>query len=269
LYLRLRETLGTLYQDEAFADLFPTRGQPAEMPWRLALVTVLQVVEGLPDRQAAEAVRSRLDWKYLLGLELTDPGFDFSVLSEFRTRLVSGGAVERLLRVVLEHCQARGWLKARGRQRTDSTHVLAAVRALNRLELVGETVRHTLNVLAEVAPDWLRAPVPPEWYERYGHRVEAYRLPKTEAERQRLAEVIGQDGTRLLAALEQETAPDWLRELPAVRFLRQVWEQQYAPVLGSLRQRSAKELPPVGERLDCPSDPEARYATKRSTSWTG
>src|SRR5579871_2378183 len=110
--LMLRDEFGALFTDEQFADLFPTRGQPAEAPWRLALVTILQFVEDLSDRQAAEAVRSRIDWKYLLGLELTDPGFDFSVLSEFRTRLVAGGASERLLTTFLEQCQAHGWLKA-------------------------------------------------------------------------------------------------------------------------------------------------------------
>ena len=156
LVVEVRDALGALYSDEDFADLFPVRGQPAEAPWRLALVTVLQFVEGLPDRQAAEAVRSRMDWKYALSLELSDPGFDHTVLSEFRSRLVQGGATQRLLDVLLDQCAARGWLKVRGRQRTDSTHVLAAVRALNRWECVGETRRHALNVLAEVAPDWLR-----------------------------------------------------------------------------------------------------------------
>jgi transposase len=173
LVVQLRDGLGTFYSDEDFADLFPTRGQPAEAAWRLALVTVLQFLEGLPDRQAADAVRSRLDWKYALSLELTDPGFDHTVLSEFRTRLVAGRAEQRLLDLVLEQARARGWLKTRGTQRTDSTQVLAAVRALTRLEGVGETVRHTLNVLAEVAPEWLRAQaLPAEWVERYAHRVE-------------------------------------------------------------------------------------------------
>lgn len=116
LCLRLRETLGAIYTDQLFADLFPRRGQPAEAPWRLALVTVLQFVEGLSDRQAADAVRARIDWKYMLSLPLSDPGFDDSVLSEFRSRLVAGGAELRLLEVLLEQCQARGWLKARGRK---------------------------------------------------------------------------------------------------------------------------------------------------------
>src|SRR5579871_2873533 len=112
MYMQMRDVLGSIYTDEDFADLFPKEGQPAAAPWRLALVTVMQFVENLSDRQAAEAVRSRIDWKYLLGLELTDPGFDFSVLSEFRTRLVAGGASERLLTTFLEQCQAHGWLKA-------------------------------------------------------------------------------------------------------------------------------------------------------------
>src|SRR5947199_2239134 len=117
LAMWLRDELGTIYSDEEFADLYPERGQPALAPWRLALVTLLQYVEDLTDRQAAEAVRSRLDWKYLLGLELTDPGFDFSVLAEFRQRLLSQGAEERLLDKLLQVCRERGWLKAGGKIR--------------------------------------------------------------------------------------------------------------------------------------------------------
>ena len=137
LAIDVRDTLGTIYQDDLFVDLFPTRGQPAEAPWRLALVTILQFAEGLSDRQAAQAVRRCIDWKYALSLDLTDPGFHYSVLSEFRTRLLTGQAEQRLLTVLLDLLKQHGWLKARGRQRTDSTHVLAAVRVLNRLELVG------------------------------------------------------------------------------------------------------------------------------------
>ena len=192
-YLLLRDALGTIYNDERFADVYPHLGQPAEQPWRLALVTVMQFMENYTDRQAAEAVRMRIDWKYVLSLELTDPGFDFSVLSEFRTRLVESEQGERLLSALLEQCQERGWLKARGKQRTDSTHVLAAIGTINRLECAGETLRAALNALAVVAPDWLRAQVPVEWYERYGSRVEEYQLPKEASKRQALAEQIGLD----------------------------------------------------------------------------
>src|SRR5215210_2622398 len=125
--LRLRDELGPIYDDDRFASLFPAQGRPAEAPWRLALVTVLQFADGLSDRRAADAVRDRLAWKYLLGLELTDTGFDFSVLSDFRARLVEGGAAHHLLDALLDRCKAAGLLKPRGRQRTDSTHVLAAV----------------------------------------------------------------------------------------------------------------------------------------------
>jgi len=176
--MQLRDALGTIYTDEGFADLFPTHGQPALAPWRLALVTVFQCMEGLTDRQAADAVRDRLAWKYALSLELTDPGFDHTVLSEFRSRLVEGNAEQRLLDLLLERCREGGWLKAHGRQRTDSTHVLAKIRALNRTLCVAQTLVYVLNVLSEVAPDWVRAHVPVEWVERYGERLEHERLLK-------------------------------------------------------------------------------------------
>src|SRR5947207_640214 len=194
VYMQLRDELGTIYQDEAFTHLFPNCGQPAEAPGRLLLVCLVQFAEGLSDQQAAEAVRGRLDLKYLLSLDLTDPGFDASVLCEFRQRLLEGKADQLILQPLLDLALARGWLKARGKQRTDSTHVFGAIRTLHRLETVGETMRATLNVLATVAPEWLRTQATPEWVDRYEKRFEGYRLPKGKAERQQYAEVIGADG---------------------------------------------------------------------------
>ena len=158
VYMQMRDELGTLYQDQDFLDLFPTHGQPAQEPWRLALVTVMQYAEGLTDRQAADAVRTRIDWKYALSLELTDTGFDFSVLCEFRSRLLANGAERRLFDLLLAHFGERGWIKARGKQRTDSTHVLAAIRTIRRLECVGETMRH-----ARSAPGRSRASQTGSW----------------------------------------------------------------------------------------------------------
>jgi len=150
---RLRGEFSALFKDEDFRALYPARGQPGLAPWRLALVTVFQFLEHLSDRQAADAVRARIDWKYALGLELTDPGFHFSVLTEFRACLVAGGAEHLLLDRMLERFQARGLVKARGKQRTDSTRVLAAVHDLHLLELVGETLRAALDDVASAAPD--------------------------------------------------------------------------------------------------------------------
>ena len=145
LCLHIADELGSIYTDDQFTALFPRRGKHAEAPGRLALATVLQFVEALSDRQAADAVRGRIDWKYALGLSLIDPGFDHTVLSEFRSRLIEGGAERLLLDTLLQRLRDQGLVKANGRQRTDSTHVLAAVRGLNRLERVGETVRAALN----------------------------------------------------------------------------------------------------------------------------
>lgn len=268
ILMQFRDALGTVYTDEAFADLFPTHGQPAEAPWRLALVTVFQFMEHLTDRQAADAVRSRLDWKYTLSLDLTDPGFDHTVLSEFRSRLIAGNAEQRLLDLLLERCRAEGWLKARGRQRTDSTHVLAKIRALNRVLCVGQTMVYVLNVLSEVAPSWVRAYVPAEWVERYGERLEHEHLPQSEDERKQYANQVGTDGWTLLQALDAASTADWMKTLPAVSTLRTIWTQQFEPLEQGGQWRAEPALP-AGQQINSPYDLDARYAKKRSTLWVG
>jgi transposase len=256
--LRLRDELGTLFSDEDFTALFPTRGQPAEAPWRLLLVSLLPYAENLADRQAAEAVRSRIDWKYLLGLELTDAGFDHTVLSEFRSRLVAGSAEEKILYTLLEKCRERKWLTARGRQRTASTHVLGAIRAMNRLECVGETLRHALNSLAVVAPDWLKENSQPEWVDRYGKRVDDYYLPKNPDERQAYAGLIGTDGHRLLDAVYAPETPPWLAPVPAVEILPSVWVQPFYRTEKEIRWRTEQEgFPPCLLMIGSPYDPQA------------
>lgn len=268
-YIHMRDELGALFQDEDFLDLFSERGQPAEAPWRLALVLVMQYAEGLTDRQAADAVRTRIDWKYALSLELTDSGFDFSVLSEFRGRLLDHGAERRLLDLLLRQFRERGWVKERGKQRTDATHVLAAVRAVNRLECVGETMRHALNVMAEVAPDWLIEHMNPEWVKRYKSRFTDFRLPKEEKARIELAEIIGSDGRDLLEKVYGSASLSWLRELPAIETLRCIWLQQYHASGEETPWRADQELPPSALLIQSPYDVEARYSKKRSTGWVG
>lgn len=269
-YIRLRDTLGTIYDDTTFACLYPTRGQPAFSPWRLMLITILQYAEELSDRQAAAATRDRIDWKYVLSLPLGYEGFDASVLSEFRTRLVEQDAAALILDPMLARFRALGLLTGRHQQRTDSTHVLAAVRRLNRLEVVGETMRHALNVLAVAAPEWLQQRVPSNWIDRYGPRVEAARLVPKQSSMQVMAQQIGQDGQMLLAAMDEPDAPAGLRALPAIRTLRTVWEQQYYEATDpTVRWRADVDLPPAADLVHSPYDPEARYTRKRQTAWVG
>lgn len=174
-----------------------------------------------------------------------------------------------LLDTLLSHCREQGLLKARGRQRTDSTHVLAAVRVLNRLERLGETLRHALNTLASVAPDWLRAQVPEDWYARYGHRIDNYQLPKADSQRQALAATIGADGRQLLAAVDTAADLPWLGTLPVIVTLRQVWAEQYTDPPDPPRWREVKDLASAGELIASPYDPEARWSTKRGVDWVG
>jgi transposase len=271
LAIRVRDALGELFEDVQFAELFATRGRPAVSPARLALVSVLQFAEGLSDRQAADAVRGRIDWKYALGLELADTGFDASVLSEFRARLAADDAAERLLQRMLARLRERGLLARGGRQRTDATHVLAAVRELNRLELVTETLRAALEALAVAAPGWLQGFVPDQWYARYGQRARDWRLPKAEAAREALAVTVGTDGFALLEAVHaaDPATPGWLREVPAVQVLRRLWLQQYYRDQQGVRWRGKNELPPGALAIGSPYDPEARYGIKRGVGWRG
>lgn len=270
IYLKLREELGVLYKDEDFSELYAHQGRLGESPWRLALITVMQFIENLSDRQAAESVRSRIDWKYLLSLLLEDSRFDFSVLSEFRGRLLKGGKSEQLLGKLLESCQSQGLVKVRGKQRTDSTHVLGAIRDMNRCECMGETLRHALNELSMVAPDWVRTVVSKDWYERYGIRIELSKLPK-DKKREEWMQQVGVNGHHLLTQIYegQEESIQSLRELSSIETLRQVWIQQFYLTGNQVRLRATSERPPNKQVIESPYDIEVRNRTKRTTHWVG
>lgn len=296
LAMRIRDQLGAVFTDQDFAAAFQTRGRAGWSPGQLALISVLQYTENLTDRQAAHAVRARIDWKYALGLDLDDPGFDHTVLTGFRDRLLAHGLEEKVLDLVLARLSELGLVGAGGRQRTDSTHVLAAVRTLNRIEMVGEILRAALEALAAAAPDWLAGWLPPEWVTRYPARVDAYRLPASEAKRRAWVLQAGADGYRLLQAVQASDAPEWVRGIPAVATLRTVWIQQFTRTITTVqghrqgsrqdgrqdgrqggrqdgRQeviwRENEDLPPHRALVTSPYDPDARYATKRDTGWTG
>lgn len=277
-YLTLRDELGVIFRDEDFGDLYPHRGQPALPPWRLALVTLVQFRENLSDRQAADAVRARIDLKYLLGLPLDDSGFHYSVLTEFRTRLLESGKEETLLERLLHRCQDLGLIKVRGRTRTDATRVFAAVRVLNRLELVAETLRAALNDLAGIAPGWLQRVAPAAWFERYGRRIEDSRLPESSSAREAYACTVGEDGFKLLDLLHAPGTPEGLAEPPSVRILARVWQRHFVrepnlddegPGEARVCLRPERDLPPAAEGVESPFDSDARYRSRFGMEWTG
>ncbi len=275
----VRDKLGEWLADEQFAGAYGTRGKPGWPPSRLALVTIFQEVEDLTDRQAAEAVRTRIDWKYALGLDLADPGFDHSVLSEFRGKVAAGGLEQVVLGALLERLAAEGLVKAGGKQRTDSTHVMAAVAALNRLELAGESVRAALEALTAAHPAWLAQRIcVPDFARRYGTPMTSWRPPASQARRDELAVASARDGYALLGAVYDRSAPAWLRELPAVDVLRRVLLQNYArtitedgrEVIGRREKEPEGDgLPPGHARIASPYDLDARWGVKRDTFWLG
>jgi transposase len=276
--IRLRDVFGEVFSDEQFVELFAVRGRPGVAPGLLALVSVLQFLEGLTDRQAALAVAGRIDWKYALGWELTDPGFDFSVLSQFRDRVIAGGAEMLMFETMVDHARAAGLLRAGGRVRTDSTQVLAVVRELNRVEMLIETVRVALEALAGVDSDWTRSVIDvvgeADWWRRYSVRAESFRLPTGPGKRAALIQTVGIDGFALLQVAYDPAAPGWVREVPAVQILRRVWVQQFEityptsknnsgdrgggpgvfPAGGVVSLRDKENLPPAGVRIVSPHE---------------
>src|SRR6266851_4373047 len=202
LAVQIRDRLGQWLGDEDFAQAFGTRGRPGWSPSRLALVTVLQRAENLTDRQAAESVRTRIDWQYLLGLPIDDPGFDHTVLAEFRARVAGAGLEQVVLDALLERLVSGGLVTAGGKQRTDSTHVIAAVAALTRLELAGESVRAALEALTAAHPAWLEQRIcVADFARRYGTPMTSWRPPASQARRDELAIAYAHDGYTLLEAV--------------------------------------------------------------------
>ena len=279
LAVTVRDRLGEWLHDEDFAAAFGVRGRPGWSPSRLALVTVLQRAENLTDRMAAEQVRARLDWKYLLGLSLDDPGFDHSVLPEFRAKVAGAGLEMAALDALLERLAADGLVKAGGKQRTDSTHVVAAVAALRRLELAGESVRAALEALAAAHPGWTAGVLDASWSRRYGAPVTSWRPPVSDKKREELAVAYGRDGFALLEAVYDKASPAWLGGLPAVETLRRVLLQNYTRTVRDdgtevVRRREKESeggdgLPPGHRRIASPYDADARWGAKREEFWLG
>ena len=201
-------------------------------------------------------------------MPLDDAGFDASILTDFRQRLLEHEAQDRLLEPILQVCRQQGWLKAGGKQRTDSTWVIANVRGLSSLESVGESLRAALNEIAEVAPDWLLGVVSPDWFDRYVHRFELQRFPKGKPAQDTLRMQVGEDSWHLLQAALDEQAPQSVGTCPSLVLLQQVWNQHFERVEGLIRWR---ESPAVqnAERVISPYETDARASRKRDTDWEG
>ncbi|PZH14823.1 DUF397 domain-containing protein [Streptomyces sp. NTH33] len=280
LPVAVRDRFGELFADAEFACAFAATGPRGWSPGRLALVTVFQMAENLTDRQAAEAVRDRLSWAYALGLDLEDTGFDHTVLSEFRSRVVAHGLEEKVLDLLLARLKEMGLVGAGGKQRTDSTAVVSAVRDLNRLELVGESVRALVEALSAAAPDWLAQVIDvPGWSRRYGRRIDSWKMPASKTKQNALAVDFARDGFALLGAVYAPASPPWLRGLPAAQVLRCVLLQNYTRTTARNGREVVKRrektdeggdgLPPARMRLTSPYDTDARWSAKRETFWNG
>jgi transposase len=276
LAMRVRDHLGPWWADADFAGLYDGKGRPGLSPAQLMVVTVLQFAENLSDRQAADAVRGRIDWKYCLGLELTDSGFDFSVLSLFRDRLLEGGAGRAPLDLMLGRLKEAGLVVPGMRQRTDSTHVLARVRDLSRLELAGEAVRAAAEALAAAEPAWLASVIDASWQKTYGRKISELRLPEGKDARARLAAGFARDGYHLLEQAAAPGAPPGAGDLPAVGALRLILLQQFYREDGpdgrqevTWREAEKHGLPPGKDKIISPYDTDARYSEKRGTGWGG
>jgi transposase len=274
LMRQIGDKYADLVKDKDFASMYSTTGQPALSPARLALVSVLQAMEHISDRQALAMVRTRIDWKYALHLPLSYSGFDPSVLSEFRDRLVNHKAERKIFDALLEKLKAAGLLKGRGLQRSDSLLIVGAVRDLNRLELVMETLRLALTEIGKQDRAWLVANTPVEWIEKYGEWTQAERIikekgAKAKAETDALLLETGRDGYELLEKLGSTK----FIELEAVKTLDLVWKQQYRQSEQAIEVHSSQSREILGiegkDLIASPHDLEVRYTEKREQKITG
>lgn len=265
-YRLIGDDLFAKLNEQDFVDLYPSDGQPGLSPVILAFVTVFQFLEKLPDRQAAESLRMRLDWKYALHLPLEYEGFNFSVLSEFRDRLIAGKAEGRVFEVLVAQIREMGLIKEHGKQRTDSLAMLSKVRWLSRLEEAVETLRLAVVALVKADRDWVAEILPPSWEDKYGERFVMQRY--TEKEWKDYEANIGNDGQWLLKRIMDGGAPAGLQELSEVKLLQTVWAQQFRAEAGQMVFEELKKYD-GRTQIVTPHDPEAQYSRKRHVEWIG
>jgi transposase len=265
VYMQFADTFGAEFDFTDFSELYSELGQSAIHPVRLLLLLMVAFLEGLSDKQVTEALAARIDLKYLLALPLDHPGYDASVLTEMRDRLIKGNLDSLLFDRILEFAEKSQLLKAT-KQRTDSTIILSAARRLTRLELVIETLTHALDVVSEVVPR-LVAQVAASFEQRKAYEISGFqlRLPKKETDLIALADSVGRDGVRLLEALDSSPQAELLNDIDAIKTLRLVWAQQFRKDDDhGLKFRKPDELPSSADQVASPHDEDARFTAKRN-----
>lgn len=264
IYRQLGDKLADLLKDEDLAWMYSTQGGPALSPVILALVIVFQMMEKLPDRMAAEMVRVRIDWKYALHLPLNWVGFHWTNLSHFRRRLIENEAEYEVFDRVVEMMVEIGFIRRRGKQRTDSMSILGLVARLSRLELTLETIRVVLAGIEKVDATWLGKNVPAAFLERYGFKKQTYKM--TEEEVAAELRQAGADGLWLRQQLE--AAPVGIQELESVKVMGEIWSQQFEWDEAGSYQGPKEKLEGHG-LIQSPHEPEVRYREKRDKKWQG
>lgn len=265
-YRLVGDRVNTFLTLKDFRSLYSELGRGAICPIILSLITVFQFLENIPDRVAAKWAVTRIDWKYALHLPLAWAGFNYSTLSNFRTRLIEHGEERLLFERVLEWVRSLGFIEKFGKQRTDSTHIIGCIERLSRLELAWETLRTALHAIEKGAPRWYGEVIPAAFHQAYAERQSDWRLSKEEA-KAKMKEA-GADGFWLLDRLD-ESAPEEVLRLSEVETLREVWEQQFERKEDSPKVTVRK--PPIKGKgvIDTPHDKDARWAEKRGNDWVG
>ena len=263
-YRVIGEHLADLLDDTVFAALYPATGRIALAPSLLALVTIFQFLENLPDRDAAHAVVVRLDWKYALHLPLDSVGFHFTDLHYFRQRLLDQQQERLVFETILNRIRALGLVRKRGKQRTDALAVLGAVRDLSRLELVTETMRLAVQAIERTDPHWWEQTAPAGFRDLYGQTRSDYGLSADEV--QTALRQVGHDGFWVLEHLAA-TGTAASRALAEVATLTAVWAQQYRQTNGAITLPDPEVT--ATELILTPHDPEVRVGEKRGHRWHG
>jgi len=268
VYRLVAECVDEFLSDEQFIELYANEGRPGINPVLLSLVTVFQFLEKLPDRAAAEMAVMRMDWKYALRQPLDWRGFHYSDLCNFRKRLLGQGQESMVFEHLLDYLRERGLVRAGGKQRTDTTHILGAVKQLGDIEVIGEGVRLAISELMSTDAKWVMQHLPASFIKSYKRPMPNYRMSKQELET--FIQETGEEARWLLDQVALCGSVE-MQQLPTVLQLARIWEDQYQyvnePDCHCLVARQGKDC--IVDRLRTPHDPEATFGAKRDKNWVG